>query len=81
MHCGPVVAGVVQLEWVHELATEFLGSPPDIARMEQIKFHGLMQPGQTFSARLEHDRERSRVNYLLHDGETRFSSGRMVLKP
>jgi 3-hydroxymyristoyl/3-hydroxydecanoyl-(acyl carrier protein) dehydratase len=76
----PVVAGVVQLEWVHELAGELLGAPPAIARMEQIKFHQLLQPGQTFSARLDHDQERSRVTYVLHDGETRFASGRMVLK-
>ena len=77
----PVLAGVVQLEWIHELAGELLGAPPAIARMEQIKFHQLLQPGQTFSARLDHDQERSRVAYVLHDGETRFASGRMVLKP
>ncbi len=77
----PVVAGVVQLEWIHELAGELLGAPPAIARMEQIKFHQLLRPGQTFSARLDHDQERSRVAYVLHDGETRFASGRMVLKP
>ncbi len=76
----PVVAGVVQLQWIHELAGELLGAPPAIARMEQIKFHQLLQPGQTFSARLDHDPERSRVAYVLHDGETRFASGRMVLK-
>ena len=77
----PVVAGVVQLEWIHELAGELLGAPPAIARMEQIKFHQLLRPGQTFSARLDHDRKRCRVAYVLHDGETRFASGRMVLKP
>ncbi len=77
----PVVAGVVQLEWIHELAGELLGAPPAIARMEQIKFHQLLQPGQTFSARLDHDQERCRVAYVLQDGETRFASGRMVLKP
>jgi uncharacterized membrane protein len=76
----PVVAGVVQLEWIHELAAELLGAPPTIARMEQIKFHQLLQPGQAFSARLDHDRERSRIAYVLHDGEARFASGRMVLK-
>jgi 3-hydroxymyristoyl/3-hydroxydecanoyl-(acyl carrier protein) dehydratase len=76
----PVVAGVVQLEWMHELAAELLGAPPTIARMEQIKFHQLLQPGQAFSARLDHDQERSRIAYVLHDGETRFASGRMILK-
>ncbi len=76
----PVVAGVVQLEWIHELAGELLGAPPAITRMEQIKFHQLLRPGQTFSARLDHDPERSRVAYVLHDGETRFASGRMVLR-
>ncbi len=77
----PVVAGVVQLEWIHELAGELLGAPPAIARMEQIKFHQLLRPGQTFSARLDHDQERCRVAWVLRDGETRFASGRMVLKP
>ncbi len=76
----PVVAGVVQLEWIHELAAELLGAPPEVAFMEQIKFHHVLQPGQAFSARLDHDQERSRIAYMLHDGETRFASGRMVLK-
>ncbi len=77
----PVVAGVVQLDWINELAGELRGAPPAIARMEQIKFHQLLRPGQTFSARLDHDQERCRVAYVLQDGETRFASGRMVLKP
>lgn len=76
----PVVAGVVQLEWINELAGELLGAPPSIARMEQIKFHQLLQPGQSFSVRLDHDQARSRIAYVLHDGETRFASGRMILK-
>jgi len=75
----PVVAGVVQLEWVHEIAGELLGAPPSITRLEKVKFHRLLQPGQAFSLRLEHDRTRHRIGYLLHDGETRFASGRLVL--
>jgi uncharacterized membrane protein/3-hydroxymyristoyl/3-hydroxydecanoyl-(acyl carrier protein) dehydratase len=76
----PVVAGVVQLQWISELASELLGTPAVIERMEQIKFHQLLQPGQAFSARLDHDRERSRIAYVLADGDTRFASGRLILR-
>jgi 3-hydroxymyristoyl/3-hydroxydecanoyl-(acyl carrier protein) dehydratase len=77
----PVVAGVVQLQWISELASELLGRPAVIRRMEQIKFHQVMQPGQAFSARLEHDPARSRISYVLQDGDRRFASGRLILGP
>ena len=76
----PVVPGVVQVEWVHEVAGELLGHPPAIAGMELVKFHTLLEPGRRFTLRLELDRDRGRIGYSLHDGETRFASGRMVLE-
>ena len=73
--------GLALLLVVGVIATMLLlGTSPTIARMEQIKFHQLIQPGQTFSARLDHDPDRSRIAYVLHDGDTRFASGRLVLK-
>lgn len=76
----PVVAGVVQLEWIHEMAAELLGVRPTVARLQKVKFHRLLQSGQSFSLRLEHDRVRHRIGYLLHDGELRFASGFLVLQ-
>jgi len=77
----PVVPGIVQIRWVVEAASQWLGSRFDIQRMEAIKFKNLLLPNQMFS--LTVDKERSGMSSILRfslsEKNTLYSSGRLVL--
>jgi len=49
----PVVAGVVQMEWVVDALTRLLGETPRIRQMDGLKFASLLQPGDVFSLQVE----------------------------
>jgi 3-hydroxymyristoyl/3-hydroxydecanoyl-(acyl carrier protein) dehydratase len=46
--------------------------------METVKFQELIRPGREVFMELTLQPERSRFVFRLHDGDTAFSSGRMV---
>ena len=77
----PIVPGVVQVQWVLEAATAWLGRRPVVRRMDAIKFKTPLLPGRTFSLVIEQAQSDTEalLRFSLKDGETLFSSGRLVL--
>ena len=79
----PIVPGVVQLRWALAIATDLLGRPPRVARVEALKFKDLLRPGQVFRAAVTLDAQGEGFEFRLtgdEDASTRvFSSGRCVL--
>jgi acyl-coenzyme A synthetase/AMP-(fatty) acid ligase/3-hydroxymyristoyl/3-hydroxydecanoyl-(acyl carrier protein) dehydratase len=75
----PVVAGVVQLGWAVEAASDLLGEPVRVRRVEALKFPNLLRPGQGFGLEVEAGAAADRVTFRLADGATVFASGRLVL--
>jgi acyl-coenzyme A synthetase/AMP-(fatty) acid ligase len=57
----PVVAGVVQVDWVMSVVAELLGAPPHLTGLEALKFHEMLLPGDS-----------ARAEVTIHDGGTRF---------
>ena len=76
----PVVAGVVQLRWVIELAAPLLGGAPDIAAVEALKFRAPLTPGREFSLALQLSPARDKLHFRLWDGDRELSSGRVLLR-
>ena len=78
----PVVPGVAQIHWAEHYAralfNEKLASRDTFSRMETVKFQELIRPGREVFMELTLQPERSRFVFRLHDGDTAFSSGRMV---
>lgn len=78
----PVLPGVVQLHWAEHYARQFFGDDlPDrntFARLEAVKFQEVIQPGREVSIELSWQAEKKRIQFRFHDGQTPFSSGRMV---
>ena len=58
----PIVAGIVQLDWVMGVLEEILGEAPRLAGLEALKFHAVLGPG-----------DRARLQVRLADGGARFS--------
>jgi acyl-coenzyme A synthetase/AMP-(fatty) acid ligase len=72
----PVVPGVVQLQWVMELA-QLLGGPTiTLGSLEVVKFKNVLRPGQTFRLRVELADGGEILRFRLWDDQTVFSSGR-----
>ncbi len=75
----PVVAGVVQLRWVMDAATDLLGERPRTTGLEALKFPEPLLPGQTLDMEVEVSAPHGPIRFRLFDGERTFSTGRWRL--
>lgn len=78
---APVLPGAAQVAWALRLAAARLGSSPQCREMEALKFQRLLQPGDRVTLTLRHDRARGKLHFAYRDGDTSYSSGRLVLEP
>ncbi|CAM2068609.1 Acyl-CoA synthetase [Sulfidibacter corallicola] len=73
-----VVAGVVQLHWVHDMIGAITGAPLRVQTLEAVKFHQLLMPGQPFVAEVRHAAKNNKWHFRLYHDGTKFSSGRII---
>ncbi|HEX7731650.1 MAG TPA: acyl-CoA synthetase [Rhodanobacter sp.] len=78
---APVLPGAVQVAWALQLAASRLGTAPQCREMEALKFQRLLRPGDHVTLTLRHDRARGKLHFAYREGETAYSSGRLVLEP
>jgi 3-hydroxyacyl-[acyl-carrier-protein] dehydratase len=78
---APVLPGAVQIAWALQWAASRLGSSPRCREMEALKFQRLLRPGDRVTLALRHDRARGKLYFAYREGETAYSSGRLVLEP
>lgn len=78
----PVLPGVVQVHWVEHYARMMFGARlatrEAFSRLEVVKFQDLIRPGRDVCMTITLQSDRSRIVFRLHDGDSAFSSGRMV---
>jgi acyl-coenzyme A synthetase/AMP-(fatty) acid ligase len=76
-----IVPGIVQLRWVVEAATQWLGKRISIRRMEAVKFKTVLLPGRLFSLVVERDTSGAQesLRFSLTEKQIQYSSGRLVL--
>ncbi len=72
----PIVPGVVQLQWVIEVAKRLEPASDYVEVVEALKFHSLLRPGEPFELRVERTADSITAFRLHGDGQT-FSSGRL----
>ena len=76
---APVVAGVVQVHFVMQALEELLGGAPRLERLEALKFHEVLQPGDEARLQVALREDGRRFDFSLVDAERpsrRFCSGR-----
>ena len=79
----PLVAGVVQVRFAVHALEELLGEPPEVERLEALKFHEPLGPGEEVTLRVSADAARRRFEFALVDAarpERAFASGRGFLR-
>lgn len=77
---APILAGVVQVDWAIEYATEHFAISEGFRRVEALKFFKIMMAGDRVNLDLKYDRDTGRLKFQYSAGETIHSSGRIVFE-
>ena len=75
----PVLAGVVQIDWVMQLAGTHLHCDRRSATDFRIKFKRIIVPGTSLTLMLSHDSVRRRLEFVYRSGDLIASEGRIML--
>ncbi len=75
----PVVPAVVQVQWVMDVAREFLGKAVVLERIDALKFKETLRPKQVFRLRIDLSASRDAFEFRLWEEDHTFSSGRCLL--
>jgi len=78
----PIVPGVAQIDWVMALAPQRLPIPPRerFARLDVLKFQGVIRPGSTVQLALEWLPEKQALGFRLTSNAGPHASGRIVFR-
>jgi 3-hydroxymyristoyl/3-hydroxydecanoyl-(acyl carrier protein) dehydratase len=74
-----ILPGVVQLDWVMQLAATHLHCDQSSATIFRIKFKRVIAPGSPLSLTLCHDEVRRRLNFVYRSGDVVASQGQVML--
>lgn len=75
----PVLAGVVQIDWVMQLAMAHLRCDEPAASDFRIKFKRVITPGNPLTLTLGHDAGRRRLDFVYRTGALVASQGHVML--
>lgn len=74
-----VVAGVCQLKWLSEWIARITGEPLKLKRMEAVKFHRLLFPGDVFQVEFRFDSKKQKWLFKFFTEAYKVSSGRLCI--
>ena len=75
-----IVPGIVQIQWALDAAGRLAGHPPELRRLETLKFKAVIRPGQRVELAVELSATGDAMHFRIGCGERTFSSGRCVLR-
>ncbi len=75
----PILPGVVQIDWVMQLAVRHLQCGQPSATDFRIKFKRLIAPCAPLALTLRHDKVRHRLEFVYRLGDLVASEGRVTL--
>jgi 3-hydroxymyristoyl/3-hydroxydecanoyl-(acyl carrier protein) dehydratase len=75
----PILAGVVQIDWVMQLAVAHLQCDRPSATDFRIKFKRIIAPGTPLTLLLCHDEVRHRLEFVYRSRDQVASEGRVTL--
>lgn len=71
----PVLAGVVQIDWVMQLARQHLGCKQRFLGLQSVKFQQLVRPPLVMELLLEYVPQRGLLRFSYRHGERLLSTG------
>ncbi|UOO80724.1 AMP-binding protein [Uruburuella testudinis] len=74
----PLVPGVVELQWVRDLAARFVWGRQSIVRVENLKYQQFLRPHDEIRVQLNYDADKNKLTFKLENGAAVCASGRLV---
>ncbi len=74
----PLVPGVVELQWVRDLAARFEWGRQNVVRVENLKYQQFLRPNDSVSAYLKYDAVKNKLVFKLENQDAVCASGRIV---
>lgn len=74
----PILPGVAQIDWAISLARQVFALPPQLVRMEALKFQALIQPGTRLTLDLEWRPDKQQLEFRAHSAAGAHASARLV---
>lgn len=77
----PLVPGVIELQWISDLAAQFTWGKQSITRIENLKYQQFIRPNDEVIVELKYDSEKNKLNFKISNQEAATcASGRIVFK-
>ncbi|ASK26921.1 AMP-binding protein [Neisseria chenwenguii] len=74
----PLVPGVVELQWVRDLAAQFEWGRQSVVRVENLKYQQFVRPNDTVAVRLDYDAGKNRLTFKMTNSDAVCAGGRLV---
>ncbi|MDO5069985.1 MAG: AMP-binding protein [Neisseria zoodegmatis] len=74
----PLVPGVIELQWVRDLAERFDWGQQSVMRVENLKYQQFLRPHHEVFAELKYDADKNKLTFKLENHEAVCASGRIV---
>ena len=75
---APILPGVVQTDWAISYGRRYFDLPPHFAGMQALKFQQVILPGASVTLELQHDTQKSVLNFRIHSEAGAHASGRIL---
>ena len=76
----PLVPGVVELQWVRDLAARFDWGRQSVARVEALKYQQFVRPHDEIVLTLHHDVAKNKLAFTITSNGNACASGRLVFQ-
>ena len=76
----PLVPGVVELQWVRDLAARHPWGRQRVVRVENLKYQQFVRPYDEVSVELKYDEAKNKLSFKVSNGDNPCASGRIVFE-
>jgi AMP-binding enzyme family protein len=76
----PLVPGVVELQWVRDLAARHTWGRQRVGRVENLKYQQFVRPHDEVSVELKYDEAKNKLSFKVSNGDNPCASGRIVFE-
>ena len=76
----PLVPGVVELQWVRNLAARHPWGRQRVVRVENLKYQQFVRPHDEVSVELKYDEAKNKLSFKVSNGDNPCASGRIVFE-
>ena len=76
----PLVPGVVELQWVRDLAARHPWGRQRVVRVENLKYQQFVRPHDEVSVKLKYNEAKNKLSFKVNNGDNPCASGRIVFE-